>query len=163
MKKTAQLVITLMTVLVSLSVSAGRLSYPTSPDRSMTPGSLCNRPSEYRYPEKIAYCDRDVSSSLKWQIIEEYNRKLGFSIQAKDRGQFKIDHLIPLCAGGSNNPDNLWPQHESVYTKTDELEATACEKMKEGRLTQRAAIDLLMEAKMAPFQAHEILKKINAL
>jgi hypothetical protein len=137
--------------------------FPLGPDASMTPGSLCDRPSEYRYPEKIAYCNRNVDSETKRQIIRDYNEKLGYQIKDADRAKYKIDHFYPLCMGGSNHVDNLWPQHESVYAQTDMIEQVGCEKMAAGRLQQRLAIDLVRQAKLDLSKAKAVLARIRAL
>lgn len=120
--------------------------YPQGPIPSLTPGRLCERPDEYRYPERIPYCSRDVDSSLKADIFREY-RDQGFRLNPKERNQYKIDHLIPLCAGGSNHEDNLWPQHMSIYVITDRLESLGCEKLKLGKILQKDLVDLILAAK----------------
>lgn len=143
--------------------SFARSKFPKNPDPEMTPGSYCDRPNSYRYAERIPYCERNVSSGRKRQIIEDYNKQLGFDIRSGDRSQFKIDHLIPLCAGGSNDDDNLWPQHQSVYNITDELEGLICVKMAEGRLLQRRAIELLLRAKHNLEETEDIQALVEAL
>jgi hypothetical protein len=139
-----------LTLLVSLSVNAKdvifKAEYPMGPESELTPGSLCDRPDQYRYPEHIAYCNRDVDSHLKKEIFEDY-RQEGYRLDPKDRPNYKIDHLIPLCAGGSNHEDNLWPQHVTIYTQTDPLESIGCEKLKAGRIKQAELIRLILEAK----------------
>lgn len=137
--------------------------FPKSPIITETPGKLCSTPSAYRYPEKIAYCERNVDSYTKNAIINKYDSLFGFRIRQMKRTDFKIDHLIPLCAGGSNSEENLWPQHASVYKITDPLEPVLCEKMQAGRLTQKEAIKLIMEAKMNLAMAPVILKKLLSL
>jgi hypothetical protein len=124
--------------------------YPIRPDPTMTPGEVCDRPSEYRYPEKIKYCNRDVDKETKARIFIAYDRELGYHTTEMDRQQFKIDHLIPLCAGGGNREDNLWPQHQKVYQITDPIEPLLCQKMAAGRLKQQDAIKLIKEIKLAP-------------
>lgn len=146
----------------SLTSFAGA-PYPMGPDRNVTPGSLCTQPDTYRYPEKIPYCERDVDTELKKAIFKEYIQDLGFDIDMSKRSQFKIDHLIPLCAGGSNNRNNLWPQHSTVYKQTDEMEQVACEKMAEGKVTQRKAVDMILEAKHDLSKARAILKEFHAM
>ena len=133
------------------------------PDPQMTPGSLCSHADSYRYPEHVAYCDRSVSKQTKWAVIETYNRTFHFQIDASDRSQFKIDHKIPLCVGGSNEVSNLWPQHQSIYKITDPLEGLACEKMAAGRLKQNRAVELLNQAKMNLSQAPQVLAILNGL
>ncbi len=129
----------------------------------MTPGSTCQHASRYRYPEKIAYCERNVDSSLKREVIRDYHQKLGYKIQTMDRQAFKIDHYIPLCMGGSNSRDNLWPQHRSVFEITDHLEQLLCEKMAEGVLRQAEAIDLIRKAKNNLDQVDDITEYASGL
>lgn len=135
--------------------------FPTSPDDTLTGGSLCSHPTEYRYPEKIPYCKRHVSKELKNDIIKEYD-SLGFSIAKMDRNDFKIDHYIPLCMGGSNDRSNLWPQHKTVYEKTDPLEPLLCEKMSHGEMLQEEAVRLIKEAKADPNQTQALIESLGA-
>lgn len=150
-----------VTVILITTQSVFAENFPKGPNPNLTPGSICDQPDAYRYPEQIAYCDRHVESDLKAEIIQDYNKKLGYQITV--RANYKIDHYIPLCMGGSNHKDNLWPQHKTVYEKTDGVEFAACEKMKVGKLTQRAAIELLREAKNNLSRAKSIESQINAL
>ena len=136
--------------------------FPKGPDATMTPGSLCTHPTEHRYPERIAYCARNVMSDLKKQIFQDYDQKLGYQTQQMDRQQFKIDHYIPLCAGGSNEKDNLWPQHVSVYTITDPVEPLICDKMAQGRLSQADAIVFVKRAKNDLSQVDAVMAELNA-
>ena len=146
----------------SVALGASR-DFPMGPDAQMTPGSLCDHPSTVRYPERIPYCSRDVTTGLKNEIIREYDEQLGFNVRRMRRGDFKIDHYIPLCAGGSNNQDNLWPQHKSVYAITDPLEPLVCEKMAAGRLSQAEAIEFIKEAKNDLSKAPAIIDQIQSL
>ena len=120
-------------------------SYPTKPVPSLTQGELCKHPSTYRYPERIPYCERNVETETKREIIQTYE-KLGYRIASR-RAEFKIDHYYPLCAGGSNGPANLWPQYKEVYNVTDPLEQETCMKMAEGKLSQKEAIALIIQGK----------------
>jgi hypothetical protein len=138
-------------------------TYPLNPNPSLTPGSYCQHPNSYRYPEHIPYCERNVPRERKQEAIRQYNQKLGYDIRPGDRSQFKIDHLIPLCAGGSNELENLWPQHKNVYQITDPLEQVACEKMAAGRLRQARAVEMLMRAKNHLDEAPRILSELEAL
>jgi len=121
--------------------------YPLSPHEALTPGTLCQNPSEYRYPERIPYCSRSVSSSHKNRIIKTYDSTFDYRIGSMPRNDFKIDHYIPLCMGGSNETANLWPQHKSVYVYTDALEQKLCLHLERGRITQADAIYYIKYAK----------------
>jgi hypothetical protein len=157
-----RLLMTAVIAFVSQGAFAGP-AFPTSPDLRLTPGSYCQRPDAYRYPERIAYCNRNVDRDEKVNVIRDYNQRLGYRIDLRDRQQYKIDHLIPLCAGGSNKPDNLWPQHESVYRLTDPIEGLACEKMAAGRLTQKRAVELIFQAKFHLDQVNQVMATLRSL
>lgn len=123
-----------------------KADFPQGPDASVTPGSLCSSPDAYRYPEHIPYCNRGVDRDSKDDVFRQY-RSMGYRLDPKNRAQYKIDHLIPLCAGGSNREDNLWPQHESVYKITDPMEPLACDKLKAGVIKQAQLVELIIAAK----------------
>ena len=154
----------LFTVLFStLAAFASSKNFPIGPDSDVTPGETCQHADTYRYPERIAYCERDVDSQLKKEIIAQYDSEFGYNIGGMPRNKFKIDHYIPLCMGGSNSRTNLWPQHESVYKITDPLEQQLCEKMAQGKLLQAEAIDLIREAKNHLDEAPDILARVRAM
>ncbi len=92
-----------------------------------------------------------------------YDRQFGYTIENMQRSQFKIDHYIPLCAGGSNERENLWPQHVSVYTITDPLEPLICGKMSAGRLTQAKAVEFIKAAKNDLSKVADIIKTVSRL
>ena len=137
--------------------------FPTGPHPSMTVGSLCPRADQVRYPERIAYCIRNVHSETKRMIIRMYDERLGFRISGMDRQDFKIDHYIPLCAGGSNEINNLWPQHKSIYAITDPMEPLICEKMAQGKLRQQDAIRMIMTGKNDLSKVPDIIRALMAL
>lgn len=136
--------------------------FPSGPDATLTPGKLCDRPDAHRYPEQIAYCNRNVDSQLKKELFVKYDQ-LGFRTRQMNRMDFKIDHYIPLCMGGSNDETNLWPQHKSIYNITDPLEPVLCQKMQEGRLLQKKAVEYIVYAKNHLSEVSRILAEVNRL
>lgn len=155
--------LSLLFILTLFSFNALALDYPKTPDHDITPGSLCDRPDSYRYEEQIPYCERDVSTALKSEIFATYRNQLGYVLDLRIRENYKIDHFIPLCAGGSNEEDNLWPQHVSVFQITDPIESLGCEKLKAGKITQMNLIALIKQAKLNLPDAGKVLKKLQAL
>lgn len=155
-----------LVALMSLSALAGgrfeslQAPFPEKPNLEMSPGDLCDRPDSHRYPERIPYCNRSVSSRTKWEIIDEYDNELGFEIRETGRHNFKIDHHIPLCMGGSNDVENLWPQHRSIYELTDPLEPELCGRVASGSMTQAEAVELIRHAKQNPHEAPAILREV---
>jgi hypothetical protein len=127
---------------------ASSFTYPRVPLRHKTPGELCapSHPSfaEYRYRERIPYCRRSVSSALKARVYESYG------IPEAERGNYTIDHLIPLSIGGSNSERNLWPEHRAVKATRPRLEQDLYEALRDGRMTQREAVDTVLEIKFDP-------------
>lgn len=158
MKLLAVLALSLFT---QVAFTAETTDYPQKPDFMLTPGDLCSEPESYRYAEKIPYCDRKVNAKIKNEVIRNYDQLLHFKITSMPRSDFKIDHYIPLCMGGSNSPLNLWPQHKSLYSVTDNLEKVLCEKMAEGLMTQAEAVQHIRAAKNNLGQIKTIYKAIN--
>lgn len=148
---------------IQSNATMGNDRFPTHPDAQMTPGKLCENGSTRRYPEGIAYCNRSVERGLKADIFRAYDEDLGFETRQMNRGDFKIDHYIPLCAGGSNSIDNLWPQHRTVYAITDPMEPLICEKMSEGVLKQAEAVQLIKKGKNNLQEVPEIIEYLEAL
>lgn len=138
-----QLILIVSIYLFAASVVFASEGYPQAPDVELTPGVLCKKAAEIRYPEQINYCNRSVSTHLKWTVISRYTKKYNFTLNDTNRTEFKIDHYIPLCMGGANSVENLWPQHSSIYRVTDLLEETLCEAMAAGKLLQSQAIEKL--------------------
>jgi hypothetical protein len=162
MKVFAALLALSVQICITASI-AQSAAFPKGPNQQLTPGSICSNPNSYRYPERIAYCNRNVASELKDDIIKDYDRQLGYQIEQMPRSRFKIDHYIPLCMGGANDRTNLWPQHESVYTITDQFEQISCDKMAKGVLSQKDAIELIQTVKNDLSKASEVRKKLEDL
>lgn len=153
-------------ILVSLlfAVSANSFAgnaYPRFPDLTITPGSLCHTPDTHRYPEQIPYCERALNSFDKELVFMAY-RKIGFSLSG-ERSQYKVDHFIPLCAGGSNEMDNLWPQYYTISKLTDSLEALGCEVLGKGNITQKELVELIIHAKLNTKEVPVVLKQLKKL
>lgn len=155
----------LLSISVAFSVAfAGQSErFPKNPNMTETTGELCTASKTRRYPEGIAYCERSVDSYTKKAVIQKYDSLFGYEIGMMNRMDFKIDHLIPLCAGGANTEENLWPQHKSVYTITDPIEPLLCEKMKEGKLLQAEAVKIIIQAKMNLKDVPALMDKLNSL
>ncbi len=87
----------------------------------------------------------------------------GFRLSYTNRADYKIDHYLPLCAGGSNNNENLWPQHVSIGVLTDDLEKLGCDKMALGKITQANFIILIKRAKNDLTQTNVVRSQLQAL
>ncbi len=136
--------------------------YPIGPNPEMTPGKLCEHGTK-RYAQQITYCERNVSGGEKNAIIADYDQQLGFKIRSMDRGDFKIDHFIPLSIGGSNDVENLWPQHKSVYAYSDRLELLLFQAMEADTIKQMDAIRIIKECKLDLEKCSSLESEVEAL
>ncbi len=152
-----------LTAFLFQTVALASGSYPEGPELTQTPGKLCESDRVKRYAEGISYCERNVSSDTKKEIIQIYDQKYGFQIQKMIRGEFKIDHFIPLSIGGSNSIENLWPQYHKVYEITDPIEQELSNKISAGRIKQAEAVRLIKEVKLNLSKADEVLHYIQSL
>lgn len=106
-------------VMVALLVTplAQATKYPYLPSTELTPGAVATTDvsviCEKGYPQRA----RKVSMATKNKVYRVH----GVDKEQCTKG-CKIDHLIPLAIGGSNDIKNLWP-HEygaewNVFAKT---------------------------------------------
>ena len=129
-----------LTVFLSIAqaapVKAGKVQ---SPQFKITPGLLCSKAdpdfSFLDYPEKIARCARNIGDAEKTKVAATYG-----NIPRASWVNYEFDHLLPVCAGGSNSADNLWPQPIIEAHKKDILEVDICLAMKAGTLKQVDAV-----------------------
>ena len=123
-------------------------SYPMTPDKGTTPGSLCTDDDphfeEYRYAEQIPYCRRSVGKSRKNYVYELYD------IPSNERRSYTIDHMVPLSIGGSNHVNNLWPEHKDVKKLRPNLEYQVFLALKRGQINQYQALQMIYRAKFCP-------------
>jgi hypothetical protein len=74
------------------------------PDRDCTPGAVMGLTVE-EICSTTTGPRRNVSDATKKQVFAEYGLTYP---QAK--GDYEVDHFIPLELGGSNDISNLWPE-----------------------------------------------------
>lgn len=137
----------LVSSLFLLSLSQA-LAFPLTPNSQMTTGSLCTKKdgdyAEDRYEEKIAYCRRNVTTQDKARIYRAYG------IPKNCWNRFTIDHFYPLSMGGSNHPDNLWPEHKYVKNTRMNLEIETFKRLQDGQITQKEALEIIKNEKLHP-------------
>lgn len=137
----------LISLVLSYGAVAALIPEPLTPDES-TPGHLCTEQDpdfvEFRYWESIAYCKRDVSTSEKRIVYEDYR------IPEKCRTEYTIDHYYPLSLGGSNRRDNLWPEHQAIKKSRQNLETRLFGQIRDGEISQAQALQQIDHFKHNP-------------
>lgn len=118
---------------------------PVTPNTEITPGDFCSEQDpdfrEHRYPERMAYCGRNVSKGDKTAIYKRYK------VDIKCKHRYTIDHMVPLALGGNNSHDNLWPEHVLVKQTRQQLEQELYEEVSAGAMTSEEAVEVLFREK----------------
>ncbi len=119
-----------------VTTRSGRFS--VAPDSRLTPGVLCTPRDkdfkEYRYGEKIPYCQRNFSTAEKKEVSRWYG------VDWEDHSLYQYDHLLSLCLGGSNALTNVWPMLWDEARKKAGMEAALCRRLANGEVSQAQAV-----------------------
>jgi hypothetical protein len=77
------------------------------PNKETTPGHVLSIDLDTICIPGYSKTVRNVSGKLKNRVYNLYN------VPQEERGRYssKVDHLIPLSIGGSNDLTNLWPHY----------------------------------------------------
>jgi hypothetical protein len=121
---------------------------PASAPRQSARGSFWRRRSLGFRVRFVFHCldFLAVLRTLRRILVHDFRR-------APSRGRihpdYEIDHLIPLCLGGSDDPSNLWPQPRRSVEETwnaeakDRLERLMCNMVCEGQIDIATAQEAL--------------------
>jgi hypothetical protein len=94
-------------LLLAVVVAAAVLAVPAMaaddvlPDLDKTPGSV-------RTDTLSMICQHPISRTMTNTIRNEVLMRYG--LPPGHHPDYEIDHLVPLCLGGADDPSNLWPQ-----------------------------------------------------
>jgi hypothetical protein len=120
-------------------------------DRRCTPGSSFQVGEGQVCVSGYSRRVRDVPESEKRQVYVEYG------IYSHVRGQYEVDHLVPLELGGDNSIRNLWPeaaQPRPGFHEKDRLENALHDLVCGGRLSLRRAQSLIAGNWVAAFNRY---------
>jgi len=147
------------TILIGLLAIAPVAAFEVLPDKNLTGESVrtedrdaaCGHASEHRAP---------MNAPRRDEILRRYGLPPG------PHPDYEIDHLIPLCLGGSDDPSNLWPQPRRSIEETwnaevkDQLERLMCNMVCDGQIDIATAQEAFATDWIAAYRTyHEVRKK----
>jgi hypothetical protein len=141
--------------LASVSIASKAFAMDVRPDSDSTEGSVrvdgrdraaaCGHAKEHRGP---------MSADRRDEVLLRYGLSPGV------HPDYEIDHLIPLCLGGSDDFPNLWPQpRRSIEPKwnaeaKDRLEHLLCEMVCAGQLDITTAQEAIAKDWIAAYRKY---------
>ena len=144
-------IITLVGILATAPVGA----CDVRPDKNLTGGV-----ASIRTKERIAACGhaKDNRGQMTRERHDEVLKRYG--LPPGTHPDYEIDHLIPLCLGGSDDPSNLWPQPKRRIEATwnaeakDRLERFMCDMVCGGQLDIATAQEAFAKDWIAAYHKH---------
>ncbi len=109
------------------------------PNKTLTPGKALLE----------GRLERNAPTWLKRQVFARYG------LLWAHRLMYDVDHLVPLCLGGTNDLENLWPHSwKAPYTPRHKcrLESVLRRLVAKGMLSLREAQDHLMQSWVVAFR-----------
>jgi hypothetical protein len=161
MRAAAAIKLVSIATLVVFLATAPVAAFEVRPDKNLTGGSVrtgdrdaaCGHARQNRGPMPAARRD---------EILRRYGIAPGV------HPDYEIDHLIPLCLGGSDDPSNLWPQPRRSIEETwnaeakDRLERLMCNMVCDGQIDLATAQEAFATDWIAAYQTYyEGTKKPN--
>ena len=119
---------------------APALAFDVRPDPDSTEGAV-----RINGHSRELACDRSKNHRDPMTADRRDEVLLRYGLPAGQHPDYEIDHLVPLCLGGSDDFSNLWPQpRHTIEPKwnaeaKDRLERLLCEMVCNGQLDIAAA------------------------
>jgi hypothetical protein len=158
-KPSRQLSLAAIATLIGLLAIAPVGAFEVLPDKNLTGGSV-------RTGDRDAACGhaRESRGRMNAARRDEILRRYG--LPPGTHPDYEIDHLIPLCLGGSDDPSNLWPQPRRSIEETwnaeakDRLERLMCNMVCDGQIDIAAAQEAFAADWIAAYHTYyEVRKK----
>jgi hypothetical protein len=131
------LAVTIVT-LIALFAVAPVSAFETLPNKNLTGGLV-------RTGDRDAACGHAQESRSRMNAVRRDEILRRYGLPPGMHPDYQIDHLIPLCLGGSDDPSNLWPQPRRSIEETwnaeakDRLERMMCIVVCDGQIDITAA------------------------
>ena len=128
------------------TVPRGSVQYAHYPNPALTPGD-----AEPNW-DPCRSNARQVPKSLRVQVFHAYGID-----DPTDYPKYEIDHLIPICMGGRNTFQNLWPEPyggDFGARKKDVVEKALHLKACQGEITLQEARELVSKHWLDYYKSH---------
>ena len=108
-------------------------AFEVLPDKNLTGGSV-------RTGDRDASCGHAKESRGRMTAARRDEILRRYGLPSGTHPDYEIDHLIPLCLGGSDDSSNLWPQPRRSIEETwnaeakDRLELQMCNMVCDGQI-----------------------------
>ncbi len=120
------------------------------PDKACTPGAVFEQATVAEicvsgYTKTM----RNVTVALKRDVYAEYG------VEHRVKGEYEVDHLVPLELGGSNDIANLWPEPAEPrpgFHEKDKVENYLHEQVCSGQMELRAAQSVIANDWLAVYK-----------
>jgi hypothetical protein len=157
-KPSRQLSLAAIATLIGLLAIAPVGAFEVLPDKNLTGGSV-------RTGDRDAACGHarenrgQMNAARRDEILKRYGLPPG------THPDYEIDHLIPLCLGGADDPSNLWAQPRRSIEETwnaeakDRLERLMCHMVCDGQIDIATAQEAFATDWIAAYHAYYEGKK----
>jgi hypothetical protein len=102
-------------------------------------------------PSRYEICDPGYSRSHRMPYPESSAIKRRMVPYGHSMSEYELDHIVPLCLGGSNNSSNLMLQPWPEARQKDRLEIFACRKVCEGSMSLETGRNLFVDWRQGYF------------
>lgn len=140
-------------VAVVATAPVGAVEVQVRPNKNLTGGSVrtvkpdeaCGQARPYRQP---------MMRARQNEVLQRYGLPPGA------HPDYEIDHLIPLCLGGSDDPSNTWPQPQRSIEETwnadakDRLERRMCDMVSSRQIDMVTAQEAFASDWIAAYQTY---------
>jgi hypothetical protein len=152
-KPSRELSLTTAATIIGLLTATSVCAFENLPDKNLTGGSV-------RTADHDAACGHAKESRGRMNTVRRDEILRRYGLRPGTHPDYQIDHLIPLCLGGSDDPSNLWPQPKrSIEDKwnadaKDRLERLMCRMVCDGQIDIAAAQEAFATDWIAAYHAY---------
>jgi hypothetical protein len=149
----SQLFVATVATFISLFAIAPVYAFENLPNKNLTGGSV-------RTGNRDTACGHAKENRARMNAMRRDEILRRYGLPPGIHPDYQIDHLIPLCLGGSDDPSNLWPEPRRSIEETwnaeakDRLEHLMCRMVCDGQIDIAAAQEAFATDWIAAYHAY---------